>query len=251
MFSNIGMTPFAPGGGTGGGTPVSQPQSAAAPGADPRSAGRGETGAAALRAETNQPVRPPRQPAPAGAAPSDPGRGPTPDTPRGQLRLADAGTRFTPMVSDAQTRLDAAAEAAAIAGPPPAFQRSLLEARRAETAAPDPAPARISAPAPPDTGVTAAPGLPEIAARRRRATAATGALYPTPATVRPGPPAPGSGPAGAEASDGPLRAAIRRLMEERAPMAAPPSAETRAQTEFAGLRRIETPYDTATLDVTR
>lgn len=91
------------------------------------------------------------------------------------------------------------------AGPPPAFEASILDRAREIALAPPPA----TAPAEPPAPVVPVDGL--------------------------------SRPAASSDAD----------IAVSNPYAAPPSAETRASEEVATLRRIETPYDTATVDMSR
>lgn len=100
------------------------------------------------RAETAERVDPARQAVSAAPLPEK----------RPSTRSAEFGTRFVPMVTPQEALESGTAQPDAYspddglpASPPPAFQRSLLEGRLAETNAPDPAPATISAPAPPET----------------------------------------------------------------------------------------------------
>jgi hypothetical protein len=252
MFSNVGMNPYGP----GGGIVTQQAQTATLPQSDSRSAVRGESGAAAAKAETAERLDPARQSVPAA---------PLPDAPQAP-RSAEFGTRFVPMVTPEQARVavDRSADptdARAPAGPPPAFRRSLLEARMAETSAPDPAPAIISAPEPPEAATATAPAA---AVDQLRAQAAPGAMDPSaPPETRSLPAVAAKAPELAEDETqssvrakrdedaDPLRAAIRRLLDDGDPAPVPPSAEKRAEAEFAGLRRMEVPYDTGTVDLSR
>lgn len=248
MFSNVGMNPYGP----GGGIVTQQAQSATSPGADSRSAMRGETGAAAARAETVERVDPARQAAPSAPLPEKP---PAP-------RSAEFGTRFVPIVTPQQA-LEGGAGASdadgpdAPAGPPPAFQRSLLEARLAQTSAPDPAPATISAPEPPAAVTPEPDAVRELTDPGPEATGRSGLEPADPGAVSapsPSLPALADAPSAfATAADDadPLRAAIRRILADGDPVPVPPSAENRAEAEFAGLRRMDVPYDTATVDLSR
>jgi hypothetical protein len=233
MFSNVGMNPYGP----GGGIVTQQPQTATLPQSDARSAVRGESGAAAARAETAERVDPARQAVPAA---------PLPDRPP-SLRSPEFGTRFVPMVTPQQAgrpedRGAQAPDDGAPAGPPPAFRRTPLEARQAETSAPDPAPATISAPAPPETATTTATDPvavpePDIVAEETAGPATSAEKGPESAA--------------SDTEDDRLRAAIRRLLADGDPAPGPPSAEKRAEEGIAGLRRMDVPYDTATVDLSR
>ena len=108
------------------------------------------------------------------------------------------------------------------AGPPPSFEASILDrAREAALGAlrlPDPLEAAVAEP----TELLA-----RLAAAPEGSTAA---------------------PTLAEDTPAPREATLSAL---RDPYAAPPSASERAETTVATLRRIETPYDSATVDVAR
>lgn len=236
MFSNVGPISH----GSGGPIVSSQTQPTTSPGADARSAARGEAGAAALRAETAERVDPPKQTGPVAGPSQEPRRMSAPDEVSISQRLAEVVARITPLPEpepqfpspDVPDPLDDAAPA----GPPPAFRRSLLEAQRSETVAPDPAPAIVSAPEPPDQAAT-----------RPTEVAEATPTDPIPAAADDPPAA----PAEAEAEDDPLIATIRRLMTESPVPSVPPTPEARADAEFSSLRRMAAPYDTATVDVSR
>ena len=232
MFSNVGMNPYGP----GGTIVTSQAQPPTTPGTDARSTARGEAASSGAGAETVERVDPPKQAAPAADLPQGSRQDIPGDPAAGSGRLAGFGSRFTPLpgpISDGQNPIDGVADTGP-AGPPPAFRRSLLDAQRAETIAPDPAPATISAPEPPDR---AAPQAERTAGDKAVADAA---LPPSVHTAKT-----------ADEADDPLIATIRRLIDEGLPPSVPPSAEARAEAEFNGLRRMAMPYDTATVDVSR
>lgn len=240
MFSNVGMNPYGP----GGVVVTSQSPAPTAPGTDTASATRGETGASRVRPDTVQAVDPPRQATPAASLPEGPGTEGSAGLSVSQ-RLAELAARFTPQPEVAATERAAAEDAAASgpAGPPPAFRRSLLEAQRAETIGPDPAPATISAPEPPDRAARRA----EPGSRVEEA----GETLVTP------PPGTAEDIRANDSTEGPvdtgdpLLATIRRIMDDERAAGVPPSAEARAEADFSGLRRMETPYDTATVDILR
>lgn len=253
MFSNVAMNPYGP----GGSIVTAQSPRGGQPDHDPRSAAPGERGAAGTRAEAVARIAPPAQPATAAALPREDRR----DAPEPQPRpeAAGFGTRFTPMpfppalgpkagsedrVEPKGPDAEGAASGDVPAGPPPAFQRSLLDARRAETVAPDPAPATISAPEPAEAApeTFSAPAMGAAGAPPDAVTVvADGTAAETPARLAT------TSPSDAD----PLTAVIRQLVAESAQIEVPPSAEDRAEAEFSGLRRMEAPYDTATVDVTR
>ncbi|MGI1663143.1 hypothetical protein ACRDNQ_12940 [Palleronia sp. KMU-117] len=268
MFSNVAMNPYGP----GGSSVTAHSPRGGQPGQDPRSASPGEAGAAGTRPEAAERVDPPPQPATAAALPQEDrreGMGPGP-----RAEAAVFGTRFTPMpfppagksgtenagkgdAGDAPRDAPVDAPVDATAGPPPAFRRSLLDAQRAETAAPDSSPSTISAPEPPAPTPEAAVSGPVrggavevdgLAPSIRPSSAAVGTAggQPDETSDTPVDPASNTPP-----DDDPLRAAIRQLVAESARPEVPPSAEERAEVEFTSLRRMDAPYDTATVDVLR
>jgi hypothetical protein len=272
MFSNVAMNPYGP----GGSVVTAQSPRSGQPGEDPRSAAPGERGAAGTRAETVERIDPPAQPATAAALPQEDRREGTGPSPRPEAPAF--GTRFTPMPlppllepggETGPRGPDGTADEDALAGPPPAFRRSVLEARRAETVASDTAPATISAPGPtsdraeafsPDAAPAVPAGIAEADGRASddqpvptaalNAEVSVGATRDTAADAAADPAIPTAGEASAAADD-PLTAAIRRLVAESAEIEVPPSAEERAVAEFTSLRRMDAPYDTATVDVMR
>jgi hypothetical protein len=116
MFSTVGPTSPWP----GGGAATLQAQRAAGLLPEAAATARGEAGASAAHAETAERVDPAAQPA---------------AVPR-QIDWDRPGPRFRLLPQPAAPSADPADEPA---GPPPAFSRSLLEARRAELASPEPA----------------------------------------------------------------------------------------------------------------
>lgn len=189
---------------------------------------QGERGAAAqpTSADTARAVEPPR-PTEASDASAEPGRRslnpPDPDAP---------------------------------AGPPPAFEASILDRAREQlmappdlrTQAPEPAPVAVSAP-------VEAPPPPEPVGEAERQIAHLGtteeAAEADPALAVPGQDA--AEPRIPERPE-PREPEASQPAKDPAPRSAydvPPSAEQRAEREVATIRRIETPYDTATVDVSR
>lgn len=170
MFTNVGVNPFGP-----GGAPVSsQPQSAQSPtdpGKEATGSARGEAAASSDAPQTAERVDPARQ--------SDP-----------TARLRDGERRDEP---DRDSPI----------GPIPSFDRSPIEARRQELAAPPP---------PPEPSDAAAPaGIDASTADDPRASDST------------------------ETPD-PLRDAISQIVDDAPRLEVPPSAEERAEVEFTSIR---------------
>ncbi len=139
------------------------------------------------------------------------------------------------------------------AGPPPAFEASILDRQREQALEPPPPPEpepaspetrqpELRPPAPPEAVQdVAATADAESARRSEEADAAE-------------PEPPGAGAVPADRPSLPARAAEPpepRPEPRRSGYDVPPSAEYRAEREVATIRRIETPYDTATIDVSR
>lgn len=150
------------------------------------------------------------------------------------------------------------------AGPPPAFEASILDRQREEALRPpDLREATIVGPDDPP----AAPPPPvssEIDVPRAEAVEGPRGLRDpgeevapeddtVPEVVSAAPSAresdPGSTPGATRAE--PAAEAPREADDGRRPYAVPPSAEQRAEREVATIRRLDTPYDTATVDVSR
>ena len=188
---------------------------AAAAGSDPRTAGSGEQAASGRGAETVDRIEAARQPDRALRVRDEERRAdappePAPERPTLTAFFApptEAGPQLLPPDRTAPT------------GPPPAFDRSPLDAERElglnllET--------RAEALRSPDATPT---GPQEL----------SGAAPVSPDEAEP-----------AQAEADPANG--RELTQADVP----PRADERAQTEFSSIRRMETPYDTATVDVTR
>lgn len=108
------------------------------------------------------------------------------------------------------------------AGPPPAFEASILDRAREQASAPPPL----------------YPEVPSPLEARAQASATT--------------PGANAGVATADTGTAPREEPTRATAEATArPYDVPPSAENRAERDVATLRRMETPYDTGTVDVSR
>ena len=116
-----------------------------------------------------------------------------------------------------------------LAGPPPAFEASILDQMRSEANSPDlpPEPAEL-------TDLVEALSAPDPLAPAKPTVEAAAEEVEEPVE-----------PVLGGDSEAPARS------EGESRYTVPPSAEVRAETEVATVRRIETPYDTATVDVSR
>ena len=206
MVSAVGVPLFP-----SGALPSANTLPPAAAGADPGAAGSGERAASGASADTAERVEAARQPDRTLKIRDEERRADTPpaaDRPPLVTFFANppeaAGPQLIPPDLSAPT------------GPPPAFDRSPLDAQRElrlDPATPADAPLSVDdAPTPPP----AAPAETELAD-------------------------------GGGTSDDTQNTAERAFAQADVP----PSADERAQTEFTSVRRMETPYDTATVDVTR
>lgn len=203
MVSVVGVSPLP-----ASALPTSNLPPPAAAGADPRAAGAGERAASGRGAETADRIEASRQPDRTLKQRDEERRSDAPPAPA--VDRPPLATFFAPTAEAGPQLLPP--DRSAPTGPPPAFDRSPLEAERELRI--DPADTAIGTP--PADDIPAPAVAPDDAAEPVQTDA------PEPEPER-----------------------------ELAQADVPPSADERAQTEFTSVRRMETPYDTATVDVTR
>ena len=208
MVSVVGVSPLP-----AGALPSTTSPPPAAGGADPRAAGVGEQAPSGRGAEIAERVEAARQADRMLKIRDEERRGdappaPAPDRPALLSFLADQAEGTAPPLLPP--------DRSAPTGPPPAFDRSPLDAERELRLGPDGTTGE-----PPPIEEASTPARPAEAAAPESDDLQGGAEQPEPAG------------------------------RELAQADVPPTADERAQTEFTSVRRMETPYDTATVDVTR
>lgn len=211
-------------------------------------------------------------PAPAPSLPSDPAAkgdvaGPARGSPPEGVETARAIEPPLPATStDPQSQAERRSlnppDPKAPAGPPPAFEASILDRAREEASAPpdlrqtpptnEPTPALVAVPAPPEPA--SAPTADVETALTSSVRPAEDAAALDPLIRAPSPEGVSAEPSSAEQADTEPEGGAQASTEAEAGRGSydvPPSAEQRAESGLATIRRIETPYDTATVDVSR